>query len=66
MKGFTLVELMIVMAILAVLAILAYPSYADSVRRTKRLEGQMALIDAMENQERYLSEHRSYKVFSAG
>lgn len=64
MKGFTLIELMIVLAILMALVVLAYPSYADSVRRAKRAEGQMALVEAMENQERYYSEHRSYKVFA--
>lgn len=65
MKGFSLVELMIVMAVLVILAVLAYPSYADSVRKTRRAEGQMALIEAMGSQERYYAEHRSYKVFSA-
>lgn len=65
MRGFSLIEVMIALAILLVLAVLAYPSYADSVRKTKRAEGQMALIEAMDGQVRYYSEHRAYKEFSA-
>lgn len=65
MRGFSLIEVMIALAILLVLAVLAYPGYADSVRRTKRAEGQMALVEAMDGQVRYYSEHRAYKAFSA-
>lgn len=65
MKGFSLVELMIVLAVLLILAVLAYPSYADSVRKSRRTEGQMALVEAMGSQEHYYAEHRTYKVFSA-
>lgn len=65
MKGFTLIELMIVLAILMVLVVLAYPSYADSVRKSRRIEGQMALVEAMEQQERFFSDHRTYKEFAA-
>lgn len=65
MRGFSLIELMIALAVLLVLAVLAYPGYADSVRKTRRAEGQMALIEAMDNEVRYYSEHRAYKEFSA-
>ncbi len=65
MKGFTLIELMIVLAVLMLLAALAYPSYADSVRKARRMEGQAALVEAMGSQERYYTEHRSYREFSA-
>ena len=43
-KGFTLIELMIVIAIIAILATLAYPSYQEYVKRTKRVEAQTELI----------------------
>ena len=42
-KGFTLVELMIVMAIIAILAAIAYPSYINFVRESRRADAQAAL-----------------------
>jgi type IV pilus assembly protein PilE len=65
MKGFSLIELLIVVAIVAVLAGLAYPSYAESVRRTKRIEAQYALVEMLQHEERYREEHRTYAPFSA-
>ncbi|UUZ49824.1 prepilin-type N-terminal cleavage/methylation domain-containing protein [Massilia sp. B-10] len=64
-QGMTLVELLIVMAIVGVLAALAYPSYANYVLKTRRTEGQVALLDAMQQQERYYSENNRYLPFSA-
>ena len=43
-KGFTLIELMIVVAIIAILAAIAYPSYQNYVQRTKRVEAQTELL----------------------
>ena len=63
--GFTLLELMIVMAIIMVLTTLAYPSYADHIRKTRRIEGQVALIDAMQQQERYFMRNNTYLAFDA-
>jgi type IV pilus assembly protein PilE len=65
MKGFTLVEVMVVLVILAVLGALAYPTYAGYIRKSRRVEGQVALIDAMQQEERYYSQHNSYAPFSA-
>jgi type IV pilus assembly protein PilE len=65
MKGFTLVEVMVVLVILAVLGALAYPSYAGYVRKSRRIEGEVALVETMQQQERYYSQHNSYKAFSA-
>jgi type IV pilus assembly protein PilE len=63
--GFTLIEVLIVMAIFAILASLAYPHFAGALVRTKRTEGQVALIEALQRQERYYSQHNSYLAFSA-
>jgi type IV pilus assembly protein PilE len=64
--GFTLIEMLVVMAILSILAALAYPGYAGHIVRTKRTEGQIALIEAMQQQERYRLLHNSYAEFSSG
>lgn len=63
--GFTLVELMVVLVIVLILAMLVYPSYQDYIIKARRLEGQVALLDAIQQQERYFSQHRTYREFSA-
>lgn len=52
-KGFTLIELMIVVAIIAILAAIAYPSYQEYVRKTKRIESQAELIALAGQLQRY-------------
>jgi len=64
-NGFTLVEMLIVLSILSILVSIALPSYAGYIVRTRRTEGQVALIEAMQRQERYFSRHNSYIAFSA-
>lgn len=63
--GLTLIELLIVMAIVGVLAALAYPSYAGYVLKSRRAEGQAALLEAMAHQERYYTDNNRYLPFSA-
>lgn len=63
-KGFTLIELMIVVAIVAILAAVVYPSYQSAVTKTKRAEARAALMQVMQQQERYYSQNSTYAAFS--
>lgn len=64
-RGFTLVETMVVLVILSLLAALAYPGYGDYVTRTRRAEGQVALMNAMQQQEHHRALHHTYVAFSS-
>jgi type IV pilus assembly protein PilE len=61
--GFTLIEMLVVLAILTILAAMTFPSYTNHIVRTKRSEGQFALIEAMQQQERYRLQHNSYAEY---
>jgi type IV pilus assembly protein PilE len=63
--GFTLIEVMIVLLIMSVLAALAYPGYAGYITRARRAEGQVALMNAMQQQEQHRAIHHSYVAFSS-
>ena len=59
-KGFTLIELMIVVAVVGVIAALAYPSYVDSVRKGKRSDAQSALMEVAQKEETYYARNATY------
>jgi type IV pilus assembly protein PilE len=63
--GFSLIELMVVVVIVAILAAIEYPLYQESVRKARRAEGRAALMEVMQQQERYYSQNGTYIVFSA-
>lgn len=63
-KGFTLIELMIVVAVVAILAAIAYPSYSWAVRKGKRAQARTAILDLLQQQERYMTQYNIYLKFS--
>jgi type IV pilus assembly protein PilE len=64
-RGFTLIEMMITVAIVGILAAIAYPAYTDSIRKGRRAEGRTALMNLMQQQERYLTQTGCYLAFAA-
>ena len=52
-SGFTLLELMIVVVIIAILAAIALPAYTKYVQRTRRSDGQSALFNAQQAEEKF-------------
>ena len=62
-QGFTLIELMITVAIVGILAAIAYPSYQDSILKGRRAEGRAALLNLLQQQERYYTQTGSYLAF---
>jgi type IV pilus assembly protein PilE len=60
LKGFTLIELMVVVIIMGILAGIAYPSYTQQVMKTRRADGQGALLHLATSMEHYFTEHQTY------
>lgn len=65
-RGFTLVELMIVVAIVAILAAIGYPSYTSYVERARRADAQGALTECSARMERFFSDNNSYAAATVG
>lgn len=59
--GVSLLEVLIAIAIIAALAIYAYPKYTRYVTKTRRLDGQVALLELATELNEYHAQHHSYK-----
>jgi len=60
LRGFTLIELMIVLAVVAVLTAIAYPSYTSYILKGKRATAQSALMDMASKEMAFVLDRRRY------
>jgi type IV pilus assembly protein PilE len=60
LKGFTLIEVMIVVAIIGILTMVAYPSYRDSIVRGQLTDGTNGLSAIRAQMERFYQDNRTY------
>lgn len=61
-RGFSLVELMIVLVVASILATIAVPSYLNQLRASRRVEAREALMQVQAAQERWRSNNVSYSA----
>ncbi len=59
-RGFSILELMIVVAIAVVIAAIAIPSYQEQARKSRRAAATAALIDASSRQEQFFLDNKTY------
>lgn len=59
-RGFNLIELVIVTTIVGILAAIAYPAYQSQMIRSRRADGQTALMNMAALMEHYYTENNTY------
>jgi len=65
MRGFTLMELMIVVVIIGVIAAIAYPNYQESVRKSRRADAKTTLSDLAAREEQHFNDNKTYTSSAA-
>lgn len=58
--GFTLMELMLTVVIVGILAAIAYPAFTDHLYKSRRSDGQAALMNLATYMEHYYTENNNY------
>jgi len=61
-RGFSLIELMIILTVLAIIVSIAYPSYREQLRKTRRSDAKVALMDAAAKMERHYTQFSRYSA----
>lgn len=61
-RGFSLIELMVVLTVLAIIVSIAYPSYREQLRKTRRSDAKAALMDAAARMERHYTQFGRYSA----
>lgn len=66
LRGFTLIELMVVVAIISIISVVAYPSYSNHVTKTYRSAAKTCLIEYAQFMERFYTINFAYHENIAG
>ena len=66
LRGFSLLELMIVVAIVGIIAAFAYPSYLEQIQKTRRADCSGALAGMGNAMERFFTVNSTYLGAAAG
>lgn len=59
-RGFTLIEIMIVVAIVAILSAIALPAYTSYIKKSRRTDAIVSINNIMMLQERYRANNTGY------
>lgn len=65
MRGFTLIELMIVLVIVSILLGVAIPSYTLQMKKSRRSDAEATLMDIAQREQQYLNDARAYAPTTA-